>query len=226
MHLPVTVQAVLTHDETRAGRTRTRKILQAPHMPAATTSTITGAIATTSTGTRAIATTSTGTGAIATTSTGTKAIATTSTGTTTMAHNPGMTLLTQLRPLAVEQRGMVRTMHLVTQGAVLRDRVVLPQKGPALLGMTGVAVLVYGQLVQIRRSGTAMRVMTVTADHLAFPDGMRGGPEGLGTDILVALEANFSLGGAFAHLVRLVHGMTAATGQVFTFVETGLPVQE
>jgi hypothetical protein len=68
--------------------------------------------------------------------------------------------------------------------------------------------------------------MTIAADHFAFPDGMRGGPEGLGTDILVTLEANFSLGVAFAHLVRLVNGMTAATGEVFTFVETGLPVQE
>ena len=71
-----------------------------------------------------------------------------------------------------------------------------------------------------------MRVMTVAADHLAFPDGMRGGPEGLGTDILVTLEADFSLGGAFTDLVRLVNGMTAATGEVLTFVETGLPVQE
>ena len=86
MHLPVTVQAVLAHDETRVGRTRTRKILQAPYMAAAATSAAagTGAIATTSA--------AAGTGTIAT---------------TTMASNPAMTLLTQLRTLAVEQRGMV-----------------------------------------------------------------------------------------------------------------------
>jgi len=82
MHLPVTVQAVLTHDETRVGRTRTRKILQAPYMPAATSS---AAIA--------------GTGTIATTSA--------AAGTGTMASNPAMTLLAQLRALAVEQRGMI-----------------------------------------------------------------------------------------------------------------------
>ena len=103
VHLPVTVQAVLTHNETRVGSTRTGKILQAPHMPAATTSAAAG----------------TDTIAATATSTVTGAIATTSTGTTTMARNPGMTLLTQLRPLPVKQCGMVRTMHRVTQGAVL-----------------------------------------------------------------------------------------------------------
>ena len=167
-----------------------------------------------------------GTTATSTTAAATTPATATTTATATQAGNPAMTLLAQLRALAVEQCGMVRTMHVVAQGTILRDREVFPQKGPALLCMTGVAVLVHCQLLQGGRSGTAMRIVAVAANHLALTDGMPGSPEGLGTDILVTLEADLSLGGAFAHLVGFVNGMATGTGEVLAFVDAGLPVLE
>lgn len=200
MHLPVTVQAVLTHDKTPACGIHARETMQTPYVCATAPATTATAATTT--------------------------VSATTTTATAQTCNLAMALLTQLRTLAIEQRGMVRTMHVVAQGTILRDREVFPQKGPALLCMTGVAVLIHCQLLQGRRSGAAMRVVAVAADHLALPDGMRGGPEGLGTNILVTPKADLGLGGAFAHLVGLVNGMTAGTGKVLAFVDTGLPVQK
>lgn len=196
VHLPVTVQAVLAHDKTSARQIRVSEIEQTPDVVAATTTTTPATV--------------------------------TMAATVTAAEpgNPAMTLLAQLRTLAIQQRRMVRAMHVVAQGAVLRDREVLPQEGPALLCVAGVAILVYRQLVQGRRTGAAVRIVAIAANHLAFPDGVPGSPERLGTDILVTPEADFSLGGAFAHLVGLVNGMAAGTGKILTFVDAGLPVQE
>lgn len=207
MHLPVAVQAALTDNETRSHRA---EILQTPHVPAAA---ITTAALTLSIAARTLSITAL-----------TLSITALTWSTATMPANPAMALLAQLRGLAVEQRGVVRAMHLVTQGAVLRDGVVFPQKRPALLCMAGVAVLVHRQLLQGSRAGTAMRIVTVAADHLALPDRMPGGPESLGTDILVTAETDLGLGGALAHLVRLVDSMATDTGQVLAFVDTGRPV--
>jgi len=99
VHLPVTVQAVLAHDETSARQIRVSEIEQTPDVVAATTTTAPATV--------------------------------TMAATVTAAEpgNPAMTLLAQLRTLAIQQRRMVRAMHVVAQGAVLRDREVLPQEG-------------------------------------------------------------------------------------------------
>ena len=223
MYLPVTVQAVLAHDETLAS---TREIIQAPYMPAAISPATAVAGATTATITRTATTAVAWTAA----SSGTAAhTAISQAGDSPMAASaeaadPTMTLLAQLRSLAVEQRGMIRTMHPVTQGAILGNREVFPQKRPALLCMAGVTVLVLCKLLQGRGAGTAVRVVAVAADYLGFPDGVPGGPESLGTDILVTAETDLGLGCALAHLVRLVDGMATDTGQVLAFVDTGWPV--
>ena len=219
VYLPVTVQAVLAHDEALA---RTREIIQAPYMPATaaispaaitrTATSVAGTVPAPITRTAATAGTAAG-------KAGDPAMAATA-----EAADPTMTLLAQLRSLTVQQRGMVRAMHLVTQGAVFRDGVVFPQKRPALLCMAGVTVLVHRQLLQVSRAGTAMRIVAVAADHLALPDRMPGGPESLGTDILVTAETDLGLGCALAHLVRLVDSMATDTGQVLAFVDTGRPM--
>jgi len=62
--------------------------------------------------------------------------------TTTLGSDICMTLLTQLRPLFIEQGCMVRTMHPVAQRAIFTDGIMLPQEGAALLRMAGIAGLV------------------------------------------------------------------------------------
>ena len=59
-------------------------------------------------------------------------------------------------------------MRLVAVGAVLHDRRVLPEKWPAALGMTAVAVLVNRCLDELAWVRAAMRIVATGAGDFAF----------------------------------------------------------
>ena len=69
-----------------------------------------------------------------------------------------------------------------------------------------------------------MRVVAITAHYLAVPDGVRGGPEALRPDILVACVAHLVLGGPLQHFAVCMDLVTAGTGKVLAFVGAALPV--
>jgi hypothetical protein len=57
-------------------------------------------------------------------------------------------LLAQLRTRFVQQRSMIRAMHVMTECAVFGGRLVLPQEGPAFFGVAAITVLIYSELLQ------------------------------------------------------------------------------
>ena len=81
----------------------------------------------------------------------------------------GQAGVAQLRAGLDQQSRMIRAVHVVTQRAVLADRLVLPQKRAAFFGVAGVAVLIDRELMKRRGAGRTMRVMTIAANHLVFP---------------------------------------------------------
>src|SRR5580658_7629721 len=67
-----------------------------------------------------------------------------------------------------QQRRLCRSVRLVTGAAVLRHRLVFPQKRSAVFSMTTRAGLIHGALDQLRRSRRTVGRMTVGASHLAL----------------------------------------------------------
>src|SRR5258706_2128464 len=77
-----------------------------------------------------------------------------------------VTLLTQERKRSDEQLLVIRAVRLVAVEAALRHGRVLPDEGPALLGVTAGAQLVHVVGLQQRLRGRAVRVVTVGAADL------------------------------------------------------------
>ena len=67
---------------------------------------------------------------------------------------------------------LCRAVRIMTDCAVLLDRLVFPQERPAFLLVTLVTHLVNRVLCQVCRPGGAMWIMAIRTDHLAFPDGV------------------------------------------------------
>ena len=57
-------------------------------------------------------------------------------------------LLAQLRTGFVQQRRVVRAMHVVAECAVFAGRLMFPQEGPAFFGVAAITVLVDSELLQ------------------------------------------------------------------------------
>ena len=57
-------------------------------------------------------------------------------------------LLAQMRTGFFQQRRMIRARHVVAECAVFGGRLVLPQEGPAFLGVAAITVLVDSELLQ------------------------------------------------------------------------------
>ena len=108
---------------------------------------------------------------------------------------PSWQRLTQKRRAHLEKRRLRRAVRLVTVGAVLGDRLVLPEKRPAVFRMAAGAGLVDGVLHQLRRGGRAVRRMAGGAGHLAFAQRMMRRLEKIGVLRLVAAGADLDLGG-------------------------------
>jgi hypothetical protein len=77
-----------------------------------------------------------------------------------------MALLAELRCSPHQRTRMDRTVCIMTDRALLEDRLMFPQERPAFLGMTGVAIIVDRYLAQFRLARRLMCLVTVVALHL------------------------------------------------------------
>jgi len=83
-----------------------------------------------------------------------------------------MARLAEERRAHLEQRRLRRAVRIVAIGAVLRDRLVLPQERSPVFGVTGRAGFRDGVLDQLRRRRRAMRRMAGGTGHFSFAQRM------------------------------------------------------
>src|ERR1700689_4776924 len=79
-----------------------------------------------------------------------------------------VTGLAEKRRAYLEERRLRRAVRIVTIGAVLRDRLVLPQERAAVFGVAARAGFRDGVLDELRRCRRAVRRMARGAGHLPF----------------------------------------------------------
>ena len=102
-----------------------------------------------------------------------------------------VTLLTEeWRPL-LKQIRYVRSMRVMADRTILRDRKVIPEERPALLHVTGVAGLHHTVLLHQLGARRAMRRMTIGTNHFAFFDRMAGRTVDHGPLFGMAVHAHF-----------------------------------
>jgi hypothetical protein len=77
-----------------------------------------------------------------------------------------MALLAELRCSPDQRSGMDRSMCIMTDRALLEDRLMLPEERPAFLGMAGIAIIIDRYLTQFRLTRRLMCLVTVIALHL------------------------------------------------------------
>jgi hypothetical protein len=83
-----------------------------------------------------------------------------------------MALLAELRCAPHKGSRMNRSMRIMTDGAILEDRLMLPQEGAAFLGMTGIAIVIGCNLAQFRLARRFMCLVTIIALHLPVTEWM------------------------------------------------------
>ena len=92
------------------------------------------------------------------------------------AHTAGfrlVALLAELRTLPGQQVLVTGAVRPVTQGAILGNGKMLPQERAALLCMTAITGFVNTAFLQCSRPHRSMRIVTITAHHLAIADRVR-----------------------------------------------------
>src|SRR5215831_13223024 len=117
--------------------------------------------------------------------------------------------------------------RVVTAQAILPHRCMLEQERSALFGVALVAVVVDRVFPQHCFGGGAVRIVTVRAGDLSFPDRHVRRAENLSAPILVALEAGFQLGlGLEVELERNLthHRVAFAASDPSRFVGACVPV--
>ena len=72
--------------------------------------------------------------------------------TAAIRFNLCVALLTKLRSLFGQQEAVIRPVGAVAQAAILGGRIMLPEKGTTLFGVTIVAVVVQAQLLEHERA--------------------------------------------------------------------------
>jgi len=98
----------------------------------------------------------------------------------------------------LEKRRLGGTVGIVTIGAVLGNRLVLPPKWSAVLGVTGRASFRDAVLHELRRRRGAVRRMAGGAGHFPFTQGMMRWLEEIGVLRLVAAGTDLDLRGRVA----------------------------
>ena len=83
-----------------------------------------------------------------------------------------VTCLAQKRRPQFKQRRLRRAVRIVTVGAVLGDRLMFPEKRPAIFGVTGRAGFIDGVFNQLRRGRRTVRRVARGAGHRAFAQRM------------------------------------------------------
>jgi hypothetical protein len=132
-------------------------------------------------------------------------------------------LAKQRRPFGQQRRvdGAVRRM---AQAAVLGHGRMLPQKGTALVGVTGVTGFIQRRASQQHGRTRPVGLVTVAAIELAEPHRMIRGLEKFGAFLQVALETYVRLCHPVEHgIVRRVDGMAIGARNLARLVGTALP---
>lgn len=88
-----------------------------------------------------------------------------------------MALLAKLRWTPHQHGVVVAAMRAMTQGAVFRSRCMFPEKRAALFGVTVKTGVVDARLAQEKIIIAIVRVVTITAGHIAEAQGMVAGAE-------------------------------------------------
>jgi energy-converting hydrogenase Eha subunit C len=133
--------------------------------------------------------------------------------------------LAQKRRAQFQQCRLRRTVRIVTIGAILGHRLVLPQERTAILGMTAGTGLRGGVLDQLCRSAGAVRGMAGRACHFPFQQRMMRGLREIGMLGLVAGGAYLDLCGRLFHGVfRIVHRVTTCAGDIARRVGARCPI--
>jgi len=154
-----------------------------------------------------------------------------------LAPVAGMTFVAKPGHAHLEQTVIDGAVRLVAIGAIIRNRRMLMEKRPAPLGVAGVTVLVDAGLLELRRIGRAMRVMTIGASDLSFPHGHMRRAQQLRFPLQMAGAAKFSLRplveerGIFIDLGQLIavsgffhDGVTVDAGDTPARVRAGIPI--
>jgi hypothetical protein len=136
-----------------------------------------------------------------------------------------VTRLAQKRRAHFQKRRLRGTMWIVAIGAVLRDRLVFPQKRPAKFSMAGSASFGDGVLDQLSRSARAMRRVARRTRHLPFAQGMMRGLEKIRALRLMTRRADLDLHrGRLHRILGCVQSMAAGAGDIARGVDARRPI--
>src|SRR6476661_971291 len=137
-----------------------------------------------------------------------------------------VTLLTEPRLRHLQHVLVIRAVRVVAVGAALDLGRVIPQEGPALLGMAPEAGVVERRLVEQRRCHGPVRIVTRGAGHLALAERHVRRPHRLGPSLDVAAAAGLD-DGFLRELVTggdVLHDLVAVrAGHVPRLVRAPLP---
>lgn len=137
-----------------------------------------------------------------------------------------MAALAEKGDTPLQEVGHIRAVRIVTDGAVLGDRLMVPEEGAAFFGMTGITGIDHGIALHQGTPGTTMWIMAITADHLALLNRVAIGLGGLDPLLFMAINADSWLLFSNQHRVMLgMHCVTRGTGDLTGIVLTPLPVQ-
>ena len=97
-----------------------------------------------------------------------------------------MALLAKLRCASYQRPRVNRSVSIMADGALLEDRLVLPQERAAFLCMAGITIIVDRNLPKFRLTSRLVCLMTVITLHLAMAQWMPVLPQGFRANICVA----------------------------------------
>lgn len=133
--------------------------------------------------------------------------------------------LAEKRRPQFKQRRLRGAMWIVTVGTVLGDRLMLPEKRPAVFGMTGGAGLIDGVFNQLRRGGGTVRRMARGAGHRAFTQRMMRRLQGIAVLSLMTGGADLALGRRRLHgILGRVQLVAAGAGNIACRMRARCPV--
>ena len=135
-------------------------------------------------------------------------------------------LLAQERWPRFQQRREVGAVRRMAIGAVFDRRLMLPEKRAALIGVTLPAGFVDRVRLEQLRSGGAVRIVAVRADHFSGIERVRRNLQGIGPLFLVAGEALLLLRSARQQRVRRrVNRVAAVAGHAVRLMLSAVPAR-
>jgi len=146
------------------------------------------------------------------------------------AHEGGMSRpfvagLAEERRAQLQERRLHRTVRVVAVGAILRHRLMLPQKRSALLAVAGGARFVGGVLDELHWRRRAVRRMARSACHLALAQRVARELVQVGVLGLMTAPAHLDLRAGLTHrILYRVHRMAAGAGHVVRGMRTRGPI--